>query len=141
MRQGSDAFTRMRRLRDALRQALEADQRRPVRAQLWQPAMDLIARDDAYVLRLDLPGVAKGDVQASVEGGVLRVQGTLARARGIEGADEVRLERAAGAFGRSVRLPGDADGADVSARLEDGVLTVRVGRRRRESSRIEVPIT
>jgi len=140
VRAGRDAFTRIRRLREALRQALEGEQRRPVRPQLWQPPMDLIATEDAYVLRLDLPGVSRGDVQASVEGEVVRVQGTRPRARGLEGAEEVRLERAAGAFGRSIRLPGDADSSAVSARLADGVLTIRVGRRQRASSRIRIEI-
>ena len=140
MLHGDDAFKRMMRLRDALRQMLETESRRPARTRLWQPPLDMIATDDAYVLRFDLPGAAREDIEATVEDSVLRVHGSTRRVPGLEDAREVRTERITGAFGRSVRLPADADTADVTAKLENGVLTVRLGRRRRKSSHIEIEI-
>lgn len=140
MRQSNDAFTRMRRLREALLQTLHSQPRRLARAQAWQPALDLIASEDAYLVRLDVPGVKREQVQASLEDGVLRVRGAAERAPGLEGAQQLRLERVVGPFARSVRLPADADSAQVSARLESGVLTIRVGRRPRSSSRIDIEI-
>ena len=106
MRQSNDAFTRMRRLREALLQTLHSQPRRLARAQAWQPALDLIASEDAYLVRLDVPGVKREQVQASLEDGVLRVRGTVERAPGLEGAQQLRLERVVGPY----RALGATDG-------------------------------
>ncbi len=141
LRQDPDAFMRMQRLRDTVLQALETEQRRkPARAATFRPPMDLIATDDAYVLQLDLPGVTREDINATVDESVVRVSGSTGKAVDFEGATRLRGERQAGVFARSVRLPGDADVDDVSAKLDDGVLDIRVGRKQRGDAHIEIEI-
>jgi HSP20 family protein len=95
-------------------------------ARRWIPAMDLVETEDHYVLTADLPGLAEGDISLEFEGDVL----TLSGERRIEHADGkegfYRLERAAGAFSRSLTLPEGVDPEAVTARFDRGVLEVRI---------------
>jgi HSP20 family protein len=92
----------------------------------WIPAMDLVETKDHYVLTADLPGMGEGDINLEFEGDVL----TLSGERKIEHADSkdgfYRLERAAGAFSRSLTLPEGVDPEAVTARFDKGVLEVRI---------------
>lgn len=104
--------------------------RRPsVRPVAWQPPMDLRASDEAYVVTLDLPGARREQIEACAEGGVLSVRGEVGMPEGLGEARRIRGERSLGRFVRSLRLPSDADLTDVDARLADGVLHIRIGRR------------
>lgn len=92
----------------------------------WKPRLDLTENADAYVLALDLPGVAKEDVEITFEEETLRVRGERKRAEAAEGVTMHRRERTAGTFERvlSFRQPVDADA--ITAAFEHGVLTVTV---------------
>ena len=141
MRQAHEALMRMQRLREAMMETLATGRRRePARALAWRPSMDLVATPEAYLLRFDVPGVAHEDIKASAEGGVVRMQGTAALPDDLRGASVLRAERRAGKFARSVRLPGDADVTDLTARLSGGVLEIRVARHRRDAARIDIEI-
>lgn len=73
-----------------------------------------VQQDDTHwTLRLDLPGVAREDLSVSVEGAVVRI--------------ETRAE-AARQFKAAYELPQDIDAAATEARLENGVLTLRLGK-------------
>ena len=92
----------------------------------WVPPMDLVETADHYVLRADLPGLSDDDVNVQLEDNVLTISGE----RRIEHAHEqegyYRLERAFGAFSRSLTLPDGVDASGVQAQFERGVLEIRV---------------
>src|SRR3954447_22054611 len=92
----------------------------------WVPPMDLVETEDTYVLRADLPGVAEADVAIEVEDNVLTVSGE--RKTEHESKDEgyYRVERAFGAFSRSLTLPEGVDAEAVAATFDKGVLEVRI---------------
>jgi HSP20 family protein len=95
----------------------------------WQPDVDVFETDDAVVVRAELAGVRRGDVRVTVDGDLLRIRGL----REGSGAAAVRLhqmEIATGPFERCLRIPGDVDRERVTAHLEDGLLTVTLGRRK-----------
>ena len=120
----------MQTLMRRMREAMQLQRRRPVApAAAWRPPMDLQATDDAYLVRIDLPGARREDVAAVAEDGVLHVRGETRMPEPMAQARRLRGERWLGRFARSVRLPSDADMSEISATLADGVLTVQVGRR------------
>jgi HSP20 family protein len=95
-------------------------------ARRWTPAMDLLETEEAFVLRADLPGLAEDDVNIELEDNVL----TLSGERKAEHEDRregfYRLERASGAFSRSLTLPKGVDAEAVTASFDRGVLEVRI---------------
>ena len=85
--------------------------------------MDLVETETHYVLRADLPGVAEGDVSIELEDNVLTVSGERKSEHEEKKEGYHRVERAFGAFRRSLTLP---DGVDADADRRD----VRQGRPR-----------
>jgi HSP20 family protein len=90
----------------------------------WAPLADVEETDDAYTVELDLPGVARDDVDIQLDDRRLTVSGDIEEKerRGILH----RRTRRVGRFHFAVTLPGDVDADNVSAQLHDGVLTVHV---------------
>jgi HSP20 family protein len=90
----------------------------------WIPAVDIEETDDAWVVEAELPGVRKDDVNVEVRGSELSISGEV-KEREREGVLRRRTRRI-GEFDYHVTLPGEADAANIQARLDDGVLTVRI---------------
>ena len=95
-------------------------------ARRWTPAMDLLETEDSFVVRADLPGLAQEDVAVEVEDRVLTIAGER-RAEVDEGRKATYvLERATGAFRRSLKLPEGVDADAIAATFDRGVLEVRI---------------
>jgi HSP20 family protein len=92
----------------------------------WVPPMDLVETNDHLVLKADLPGLDKEDVEIEVKDGVLTVSGER-RTEHEDSADGYhRVERAYGRFSRSLSLPQGIDADQVQADFDKGVLEVRI---------------
>jgi HSP20 family protein len=92
----------------------------------WMPAMDLVETEDRFVLRADLPGLGEGDVNIEVEDRVLTVSGERKTEHEGNGEGYHRVERAFGAFSRSLTLPEGVDAESVAASFDRGVLEIRI---------------
>jgi HSP20 family protein len=92
----------------------------------WIPAMDLVETEGDFVLRADLPGLTESDVNIELEDNVLTISGE--RKANTEERKEgyYRVERAFGAFSRSLTLPEGVDPEKVRAHFDRGVLEVTV---------------
>jgi HSP20 family protein len=90
----------------------------------FDPAVDVRANDSEVVFVCDVPGVKEDDLEVTVENHVLTIKGT----RRFEGKEneQVMLGRAYGAFSRAFTLPEYLDDANLTANLENGVLTIRI---------------
>jgi HSP20 family protein len=99
--------------------------------------VDIAAAEQEYRVRLDLPGVPRDRLRVQVEDRTLTVSG--AKEPGAEPGRKLRGEREFGGFSRAIALPSDADLANLAARLTDGVLEVRVGRRGPQTPR-RIPV-
>ena len=96
---------------------------------VWAPRLDLSESEDAYLLRLDTPGLKKDAVQIDLEDGTLRISGERTSEHSETDEKVHRAERTYGRFFRSITLPQASDHGNISASMEDGVLTVRVPKR------------
>lgn len=128
----------MRRLSEELEQLV--DSATATRADVSAPAMEVIERPDAIVVRADLPGLAADDIEVTVQDNVLTISGERRQESREENEGVVRSEVTYGSFARSIVLPDGADPENVKATFRDGVLEVSVplaGERDR-GKRIEV---
>jgi HSP20 family protein len=92
----------------------------------WIPPMDLVETEGEFVLRADLPGLTDSDVSVELEDNVLTVSGERKSEHEQRNAGYYRVERAAGAFSRSLTLPEGTDAESVRATFDRGVLEVRI---------------
>lgn len=92
----------------------------------FTPHVDVRESQDEYRIVAELPGLAEKDFDVSLEGDVLTLRGQK-RAEWQENREGYRhIETTHGSFERRFHLPANVDGAKVSARYENGVLTLVV---------------
>ena len=90
----------------------------------WEPRADVIEREDAYEVSVELPGVDKDAVEVTFEKNTLTITGKR-EAENDENARYYRRERRYGTFRRSFRVPErGVDGDKVRAAYNNGVLTL-----------------
>jgi HSP20 family protein len=92
----------------------------------WMPPMDLVEAGEEFVLRADLPGLGEDDVKIELEDSTLTISGERKAEHEAKGEGFYRVERATGAFSRSLTLPKGVDPETVTARFDRGVLEVRI---------------
>ena len=93
---------------------------------IFAPSMDVEVKEDNYVVRIDLPGADKSNISVSIDDRELTVSGKIDQTLEEQGRNHLRKERRAGAFRRSLTLPGPVKEDEMQARYEKGVLTVTV---------------
>lgn len=105
----------------------------------WVPAMDLVETDDQLVLRADLPGMSREDIEIEIKDNVLTISGERKAEHEEKGEGFHRIERASGRFSRSLGLPRGMDATSVNASFENGVLEVRMPKpAERKPTKIEI---
>lgn len=92
------------------------------------PAVDVLETPQSYEFTVELPGVARDEVEVALEDGVLRIAGNRKEQKPQDGKALVRSERAYGRFSRSFSLPEGVDSSKAEASFKDGVLTVSVSK-------------
>ncbi len=88
--------------------------------------LDLYRTADSLVILAELPGAEPDQVEITIQDRRLTLRGTRKLADAEPGDRFLCLERAWGAFERSLDLPAPVDSSAATARLEDGVLRVRL---------------
>ena len=94
----------------------------------FSPLLDVVEDDDNYLVHVDLPGVAKKDLDISVADNVLTIKGEKHESNEQKGK-VYRKETWSGSFQRTISLPQGVDPAKIDARMKDGVLTVTLPKR------------
>jgi HSP20 family protein len=96
-------------------------------ASAWTPPVDIYqSGDQELVLKAELPGMAREDIDITVENFVLTVKGTKKFASDVKDEQYHHVERRYGSFSRSFSLPQTIDAGKVAAEYTSGVLTVRL---------------
>lgn len=106
----------------------ESSSRGPANGSAWLPAVNVSESKDGLVLTAELPGMSQDDVSVEIENNVLTISGEKVEER-TEGEEERRYhvwERSYGSFRRSFTLPRTVKGDEVTARFDNGVLTVNL---------------
>ncbi|MEZ4338855.1 MAG: Hsp20/alpha crystallin family protein [Sandaracinaceae bacterium] len=105
----------------------------------FSPSVDIFEEEDAIVLSAELPGMKAEDVHVHVENNVLTLSGERKLERDEEKDGYHRIERSYGSFSRAFALPKNVDAESIDAKLEDGVLRLRLPKRAAaERRRVEI---
>jgi len=87
--------------------------------------MDVTQNESGYVVKAELPGVAKEDIAVSVDAGEVSISAEVKREKETKEGDKVlRTERYYGSVARAFTLPTDVDAARAEAKFDKGVLTL-----------------
>lgn len=116
----------MNRLFDAFFQGRGGNRASGGAIQRWIPPIDLTEAEGEYVIRADLPGLAKEDIEIQLKDDVLTISGERRSEHQDNGEGFYRVERSFGRFSRSLDLPAGVDAASITAEFENGVLEVHV---------------
>ncbi|WP_370416357.1 Hsp20/alpha crystallin family protein [Streptomyces fradiae] len=87
----------------------------------WTPTAEMNETDDAYVIKAEMPGIPRDDIEVELKGNELCITGEM-----DEKSEGKMLTRRRGSFCYRTSLPGSIDSEHVEADLDDGILTVRV---------------
>jgi len=102
-----------------------------VPARYYIPTTDIFETDDALTMVMELPGVEKQAIDVNVENDVLRIEARIDFAK-YEGLEPLYTEYNIGHFARSFTLSDKIDQQQISAQLDEGVLTLTL-RKAKES--------
>lgn len=91
---------------------------------VWQPQIEVFQRGDQLVVRADVPGLKKEDLNVEIDEGVLTVSGERRDEHEERREGFFSSERHYGSFQRSIPLPEGVDASQVQAAYTDGVLEV-----------------
>lgn len=92
----------------------------------WMPEIDVFRRDNELVVRADLPGLKREDVNVEVEDHVLAISGERRQEEEEREEGYYRAERSYGSFCRTISIPEGVDESQIKASFHDGVLEVTV---------------
>jgi len=90
----------------------------------WMPALDLYEDKENVVVRAEVPGMRKEDIEISLHDGVLTLSGERKLEEKSKDAEVYRSERFVGRFQRTLTLPAPVNADKVNATYSDGILTV-----------------
>jgi HSP20 family protein len=122
-----DPFSMQDRMSKILGEALAGWRGRQSTADsVCEPPVDIYEKEDSFILKADLPGVALEDIEVEVKDETLHIKGRKSHKEGQEPATGLFImqERNFGEFYRVFSLPGDIEQEKVGAKLKNGVLTV-----------------
>jgi HSP20 family protein len=112
----------------------------------WLPALDLCELNDAIIIRIELPGVARENIRLSLFDNTLKIEGRKQRL--AEGDDSegkplryLCLERSNGKFERTVVLQWPVEVEKITANLREGILEVRLPKTIACGREVQIPIS
>jgi HSP20 family protein len=102
---------------------------------LWAPQVEVLERGNNLVVRADLPGLSRENVDVELDEDALIIRGE--RRSDVEDDNEgfYRSERSYGSFYRAIPLPEGIDASACNATFKDGVLEVTLPKPPQQASR------
>ena len=99
------------------------------------PSVDIFEEGNEVVLKADMPGIEKKDIDITLSDNMLTISGEKTHEDKVEEGSYVRCERTHGSFFRRFELPSDIDAEKIKAHLDNGVLEVRLPKTEESKSR------
>ena len=93
---------------------------------MWNPVVDLYEKDDSFMIKAELPGVDKNDINIDLKDRLLTLSGERTYDNEVKEENYYRRERTYGKFQRAFTLPADVDSDEIKAEYKDGVLQIEI---------------
>ncbi len=106
----------------------------------WYPSTDIYETKDAYVFKLEVPGLSKEDINIEFNDNTLSVKGEKKEEKEVKKENYHRIESFSGTFSRSFNLPKNVDANKIDAAMKDGVLELRIAKAEEKKTKA-IPIT
>jgi HSP20 family protein len=90
----------------------------------WVPPLDYVETEKAFIVRLEVPGIPKENLDINLEGLVLTVTGHREAVKEFENENVIVNERMMGRFVRALRLPVPVLEEKIEATVHDGVMVI-----------------
>lgn len=121
-------FREMLTLREAMNQLFNESFIRPTSngGSAYGLDLDVEARNDAFVVHANVPGLKPEDIQIEIVDNTLTLRGEFKAETKNEDKNYLLMERSYGSFSRSIALPTAVNAAKAEASVENGVLTLRL---------------
>ena len=117
-------------IRDEMNRIFDDFTRRPFRIGLresgWNPSVDIAETNEEIVVKAELPGMTKEDVNISITDNILTLKGEKKQEKEVKEENYHRIERSYGSFQRSFTLPVKIQHEKVKATFKDGVLNISI---------------
>lgn len=94
----------------------------------WAPRIDVFEKNGNLVVKAEIPGVKKEDIQVTLEGNDLAIRGERKEESEVKEEDYYRCERSYGSFYRRLPLPFEARPGQINANFKDGVLEITIAK-------------
>jgi HSP20 family protein len=94
----------------------------------WFPTLDLTETAEEFVVRLEVPGVHKENLDITLTGTLLTITGRRELMTEASGETYLRREREVGKFVRTIRLPALVVEKEVKATYHDGMLVIHLAK-------------
>jgi HSP20 family protein len=98
----------------------------PVMETAWAPPLDFAETEKEYLIRLEVPGIPKENLDVGLENNILTLSGRREFHKEEKAEQYIWQEREEGRFVRSLRLPTPVLEDKIEAMVEDGVLLVHL---------------
>ena len=92
----------------------------------WFPVLDLAENAEEFIVRLEVPGIHKENLDINLTGTLLTLQGRRELVPEVAGETYLRREREVGKFVRTMRLPALVNEKEVKATYQDGLLVIHL---------------
>jgi HSP20 family protein len=103
------------------------------------PSVDVIDRDNEILVRAEIPGVDKKDLDVSVTEDSVCIKGSVQHEEEEEKGEYYRRETSSGSFARTMALPGEVDATKVKTKFKDGVLEMTLPKVK-QSKRLKISL-
>ena len=113
---------RMNRLFDDAGSTWRTDE--PAATTSWSPSVDIFETEGEIVVKAELPGIDRKDIQLNLENNVLSLRGERKFQKETKDDNYHRIERSYGVFSRAFSIPATVDEERIRADYKDGVLKI-----------------
>jgi HSP20 family protein len=107
---------------------------------IWSPQVEALERNGKFIVRADLPGLTKDDINVEITDDTIKIRGERRQEKEENEEGYYRSERSYGSFYRELPIPSGVNREETSATFRDGVLEITMPAPARQpgSRRIEI---